>query len=87
MAEHVQRVADKVTSKRGSGSDLSEEALCPFTVGLLQEDRSMFEVLLQDDRATKELAVNLIMALFRTGIDSVSVCVFRMECAEQKKCF
>ena len=66
MGAHVQRIAERVR-REGSSSDM-----CPFTLGVLEEDRSMFEVLMQDSRVTNELAVNLIMALFRTGIDSVS---------------
>ena len=71
MGRHVQRVRDKVRENGGEGG--IEQGLCPFTLELLKEDRSMFEVLMQDDRVTTELAVNLIMALFRTGIDSVSL--------------
>ena len=65
MGKHVDRIAERV---RTEGSDSN---LCPFTTAVLKEDRSMFEVLMQDSRVTNELAVNLIMALFRTGIDSV----------------
>ena len=69
MGKHVQRVKDKL---KESGKDAGDEqGLCPFTLELVKEDRSMFEVLMQDERVTNELVVNLIMALFRTGIDSV----------------
>ena len=70
MGKHVQRVKDKL---KASGKDAAgdEQGLCPFTLELVKEDRSMFEVLMQDERVTNELVVNLIMALFRTGIDSV----------------
>ena len=69
MGVHVDRVAEQV---RRSGDVLvGGSSRCPFTVAFKTEERSMFEVLLQDDRVTRELAVNLIMALFRTGIDSV----------------
>ncbi len=69
MGKHVETIAQRVRE----GSPSIERGLCPFTTALLQEDRSMFEILMQDGRVTNELAVNLIMALFRTGIDSVSI--------------
>ena len=36
------------------------------------EDRSVYELLRLDDRVDHDLAVSLVTALFRTGIDSVS---------------
>ena len=67
----MKKVAKKVQQ---SGNCMTlEDGLCPFTASKLYEDRSMFQVLMQDDRISNELVVNLIMALFRTGIDSVSI--------------
>jgi hypothetical protein len=49
---------------------------CPFShafaVGSQDGDNScVMDVLTRDPRVSPELAVNLVMALFRTGIDSV----------------
>ena len=68
MGKHVNTIVERV---RNSTIANPAQGLCPFTTALLEEDRSMFEILMQDDRVTNELAVNMIMALFRTGIDSV----------------
>lgn len=69
----MKRVQKKVRQSNTALADGSGQgSLCPFTVEVEQEDRSMFEVLFQDDRVSEELAVNFVMALLRTGIDSVS---------------
>jgi hypothetical protein len=74
MGKHVQQVMHRV---RKDNSTLDLEPLvtgstsCPFSSAILEESSSMFELLLRDERVTEELTINLIMALFRTGIDSV----------------
>ena len=57
--------------KRVKGSGSGGRDVCPFSADVTEEGRSVFEVLMSDDGVSQELAVNLIMALLRTGIDSV----------------
>ena len=66
MGRHVREVESRV---RGSGP--VDRDVCPFSVDVREEGRSVFEVLMSDDGVSQDLAVNLIMALLRTGIDSV----------------
>jgi len=48
---------------------------CPFSGSLNSDDGvSVLDALTTDPRVSTELAVNLVMALFRTGIDSVGCC-------------
>lgn len=83
MGKHVDRIGMQIQKKAlalklAPSSSLSASSLsgCPFG-GVFDpkievEDRSVYELLMIDNRVEKELADNLVMALFRTGIDSVS---------------
>ena len=71
LKSHVLEVLERLKTQSSDPSYETEQSgVCPHHA---DEHRSMFEMLHRDDRATEELVENQIMALFRTGIDSVSV--------------
>ena len=78
MGRHVDKVEERMRAEgrylTGEEGLFSGKTTCPFTTGVLEESQSLFEVLMHDDRASHELAINLVMALLRTGIDSVRRC-------------
>jgi hypothetical protein len=63
MAKYVGDIAGRVST------DMS--GACPFARSLQQEHRSLYEVMQGDKRITTDLLENFIMAVFRTGVDSV----------------
>lgn len=63
MAKYVGDIAGRVSTDT-SGA-------CPFARSLQQENRSLYEVMQGDKRITTDLLENFIMAVFRTGVDSV----------------
>jgi len=53
------------------------QGACPFSGAVNTDDAvCVLDALMSDPRVSTELAVNLVMALFRTGIDSVSSASF-----------
>ena len=53
-------------------NDAGVQGACPFTGAIHSDDTAcVLDSLTADPRVSTELAVNLVMALFRTGIDSV----------------
>ncbi|KAK2153576.1 hypothetical protein LSH36_292g03037 [Paralvinella palmiformis] len=68
--EKVQRRNRKTGQTVSNGVIFSGKTTCPFNTGILEESNSLFEILLRDSRVSQDLAVNLVMALLRTGIDS-----------------
>jgi len=55
-----------------TSNDAGVQGACPFSGALSSDDAAcVLDALTSDPRVSSELAVNLVMALFRTGIDSV----------------
>jgi hypothetical protein len=75
MSHYVEKVQERMRIEgrniAGNGGLFSGKTTCPFRSGVLEESQSLFEILMSDARVSHELAINLVMALLRTGIDSV----------------
>ena len=85
MGKYVRAAQDRVAGMPVSGDDQQTDqgSRCPFhqTMAALGRQRHLkamddgapvLDVLSHDSRVSSELAINLVMAIFRTGIDSVS---------------
>ena len=77
MGVHVDRLRERALEhaqeKKAAANAAESQAVCPYSAAHKTEDnKSIYETLMSDDRVSKDLSANIIMALFRTGIDSVS---------------
>ena len=75
MGKYVDAAQRRTRGKMPSlmtSSDADVQGACPFS-GTMNNDETkcVLDALTADPRVCTELAVNLVMALFRTGIDSV----------------
>ena len=84
MGKHVNAAEQRVMGQMSTNDAALQTTqlpvgTCPFSGALrglepeMGDDESacVIEMLIRDPRVSRELAVNLVMALFRTGIDSV----------------
>jgi hypothetical protein len=93
MGKYVYAAQERAGLDPQSISHQSQSA-CPFARAFTSMDKQAYskaiedgspvlDVLSRDPRVSSELAINLVMALFRTGIDSVSE-VSLMRCVTTK---
>jgi len=73
--EAAQQRSRHTVRRLTTSCDAGRHSACPFTGAMNDDDddevRCVLDALASDPRVSTELAVNLVMALFRTGIDSV----------------
>ena len=73
MGVHVNRLRERATEHAlEKAANPKAHGVCPYSAHQT-EDKSIYETLMSDDRVSNDLCANIIMALFRTGIDSVGL--------------
>ena len=76
MGVHVDRLRERAlehAEEKKAAASAESQGVCPFSAHKTEDNKSIYETLMSDDRVSKDLSANIIMALFRTGIDSVSL--------------
>ena len=73
MGVHVDRLRERALEHaQEKAANAESQGVCPYSAHNTEDNKSIYETLMNDDRVSKDLSANIIMALFRTGIDSVS---------------
>ena len=73
MEVHVEEIREQVLAASSALRPATgQHGVCPMATSLIRDgDSSVYESLFKDERVCRELASNITMAQFRTGIDSV----------------